>query len=415
MEQVVGKSYGVFLWVFLAVRSLNEGLTNGDSISTLQRRLHLIPADLETFFLHMLHQVEPIYRSSMACTFQEALQAVEPMPLLAYSFLDEEDPCFAINLECQEMSKEKMKARNEKTSRRINGRCKGLLEVRKSWHWPEFWGNKVEFIHRTARDFLLTKEMQCFLQSSCDEELSMGRTLSRTYLSLIKTLPSWGIELLGSHIERCMYFAYNTEVERGTSDCVMLDELEHVMRRRCSEDAAIVTGGLDAAKDDWLFELAVTNGLRIYVQERLTKDNPLAHQTQTSILGYALHVYKKPLRSSEIDIAALVHLLLRSGISAQHAPIKAWLSAIIGEDMSARATEDRFKALGILIQYGADSREVLDHEELVECAKSKSNKTNWRMIQFSQSCLIIAKRSWENWNASSKQMDRAERRELSLR
>lgn len=274
VDQVVRKSHGVFLWVFLVVRSLNEGLTNGDSILTLQERFRLIPADLEQFFLHILDQVEPIYRPKMAYTFQQALQAGAPMPVLAYSFLDENDPDFAISPDCRNLDKESMKARNQKVARRLNGRCKCLLEVHRSWHWPEFWGNKVEFIHRTARDYLLSREMQCFLQSQCDTEITTYRQLSRAYLCLIRTLPSSDTELLLSHIDRCMYFAYNAEIDQGTSDCAMLEKLEQVVRERCSQDATIVASGLDATADDWMLDLAARNGLQIYVKDRLAQDAP---------------------------------------------------------------------------------------------------------------------------------------------
>jgi len=39
IEEIVQTADGVFLWVFLVVRSLLEGLTNADRIVDLQRRL----------------------------------------------------------------------------------------------------------------------------------------------------------------------------------------------------------------------------------------------------------------------------------------------------------------------------------------------------------------------------------------
>ena len=230
IQEIVKKSCGVFLWVFLVVRSLNDGLTNGDSLSTLQTRLHQLPSDLETFFYHILNQVEEIYRPSMARSFQEALQASEPMPLLAYSFLDEEDPDFAITLRLREVQKPDMRIRNQRMSRRINGRSKGLLEIHRGWQWPEFWGDKVEFFHRTVRDFLLTTEMQDFLNRNSDHSLNINRSLSRAYLCLIKTLPSYGAELLSPYAEKCMLLAHQAELETNTTDISMLDELENVIR-----------------------------------------------------------------------------------------------------------------------------------------------------------------------------------------
>lgn len=39
ISEIAGKASGVFLWVDLVLRSLLEGLTHGDSISVLQRRV----------------------------------------------------------------------------------------------------------------------------------------------------------------------------------------------------------------------------------------------------------------------------------------------------------------------------------------------------------------------------------------
>ena len=47
--EVVDRAHGVFLWVFLVVRSLLQGLTNADRIADLQRRLRRLPVDLNKF------------------------------------------------------------------------------------------------------------------------------------------------------------------------------------------------------------------------------------------------------------------------------------------------------------------------------------------------------------------------------
>lgn len=47
-DEIVSRAQGVFLWVFLVVRSLMDGLTNADRITDLERRLQALPTDLET-------------------------------------------------------------------------------------------------------------------------------------------------------------------------------------------------------------------------------------------------------------------------------------------------------------------------------------------------------------------------------
>ncbi|MCJ1395091.1 hypothetical protein MMC18_007972, partial [Xylographa bjoerkii] len=61
IHDISAKSSGVFLWVYLVIRSLKDGLRNGDSISDLQRRVDSFPSDLEDYFMHILGRLEPFY------------------------------------------------------------------------------------------------------------------------------------------------------------------------------------------------------------------------------------------------------------------------------------------------------------------------------------------------------------------
>jgi len=72
---------GVFLWVFLVVRSLKEGITNADTVSMLQKRLRELPSDLESFFRLILDHVDKIYWEGTTQAFQMALTAVKPLPV----------------------------------------------------------------------------------------------------------------------------------------------------------------------------------------------------------------------------------------------------------------------------------------------------------------------------------------------
>src|SRR5262249_45672550 len=53
-EEILQKSAGVFLWVYLVVRSLLQGLKYADNAQLLWKRLRSFPPDLDDFFLHML-------------------------------------------------------------------------------------------------------------------------------------------------------------------------------------------------------------------------------------------------------------------------------------------------------------------------------------------------------------------------
>jgi hypothetical protein len=72
------------------VKSLLEGLKNEDKLSTLQRRLRILPTDLEEYFQHMLDNIEVVYQQQASESFQYALSTPGPLTLLTFSFLDDE-------------------------------------------------------------------------------------------------------------------------------------------------------------------------------------------------------------------------------------------------------------------------------------------------------------------------------------
>jgi hypothetical protein len=61
VSEIVDRSSGVFLCVYLVIHSLQEGLSNADRIDNLQARLRALPADLAAFFMHMLKDTNGLY------------------------------------------------------------------------------------------------------------------------------------------------------------------------------------------------------------------------------------------------------------------------------------------------------------------------------------------------------------------
>ncbi|KAF2106137.1 hypothetical protein BDV96DRAFT_626020 [Lophiotrema nucula] len=163
VEEIVQAANGVFLWVFLVVRSFQEGLNNGDSALDLRRRLSQLPS-ISTKFYHG-HSAE---------MFTVTLEGQEEIPLTAYWFLreDEED---VLRLETRPLSIQEVNKRIRDTTKRLNASCKGLLEVR------------VVFLHRTVRDYLTLDETRALLQSCFDDDLSADAGTQRLDSSREKT------------------------------------------------------------------------------------------------------------------------------------------------------------------------------------------------------------------------------------
>ena len=152
VEEITRKAQGVFLWVFLVVRSLRNGISNGDSASLLRQRLAEIPSNLEIFFEKIISSVEPIYREQMALVFQIALLSPEPINLAVLWFLDEPSE-YELGTSRVSLNEGDIARVEALMSRRLNGRYKGLLEA--TGQGDHLTAN---FLHRTIRDYLQTKK-----------------------------------------------------------------------------------------------------------------------------------------------------------------------------------------------------------------------------------------------------------------
>ena len=120
MLEIVGKAEGVFLWVFLVVRSLLRGLDKHDSISMLEQRLERLPSDLETYFQHILDSIEDVYHDHAARMFQLATRA-EDLPLMAFWYLPEErsNPELALKRAIEPLSSADAEAFQEEATYRV--------------------------------------------------------------------------------------------------------------------------------------------------------------------------------------------------------------------------------------------------------------------------------------------------------
>lgn len=185
VSEIVAKSNGVFLWVFLVTKLLREGLTNRDAFVDLRRRLESFPSELEPFFKTMLEAVDPFYYSHMSTALQIANASISRrLTFLAYSFhfQEYEDSDYAINHPIRVMNEAEVEEIRSNTSWHLDSRTRGLLEVN-----PQ--DGTVTFLHRTAKDFLNTQEMYDFLISKADCRLNFSPILSllKAHVAMIKT------------------------------------------------------------------------------------------------------------------------------------------------------------------------------------------------------------------------------------
>jgi hypothetical protein len=180
VSSIVREADGVFLWVFLVVRSLLDGLTSSDRIKDLRDRLNETPKDLQDYFRTILFSTENRYRKQTARIFAVAVNTELELPLMAYWIIGQEDPKYVFNCPAQIIAMDDLDSRIENMRRRLKVLSKGLLtaeETDSSPRWqmhyrkPELrlFKFKVLFLHKTVKDYLQTPDAQSMLQSWTDD------------------------------------------------------------------------------------------------------------------------------------------------------------------------------------------------------------------------------------------------------
>ena len=299
IEEIVEKAQGVFLWVFLVVRSLAEGLDNADRFIDLQRRLRSFPADLDAYFRHILFSLDPVYREQTAHAFQVSLYTKTPLSLLNHWFLDreEEHEGFATEVKVEELSQDEVESRNAEMRKRLNGRCKGLLEVTSS--------GVVGFLHRTVKDFLLAEDMQRLIVTWAHDQFDADLAICKTRLAEFKSA-RFEVEgyirpghFLGL-VDNIFDHAREVEIRTGHTPMASLDALDRAILQIGARYS--IVGSIldritrqhrdresDVEAHNSFLTFAITRELGIYIKNKLDWDPGLLHNKKgRPLLDYAL-------------------------------------------------------------------------------------------------------------------------------
>jgi 6-pyruvoyl-tetrahydropterin synthase len=229
VSEVTEKAQGVFLWVHLVVMSLLEGLRDGDRIIDLQRRLLLLPSDLDQLFQKVLSGIDPKYLNQASKFFQLVRTVSEPISLHTFSFTEEELET-ALSAEIKGMPSEERRFRADQMRRRLNSRCKGLLEV------PDLKSHgeqaKVQYLHRTVKDFLALESTGQYISSWTTEQFDADLQLSIGYMLDLKSLvvyPKMSLYTEFWHpFRRCIDYSIRVEPRNRDTYIAILNEIAKI-------------------------------------------------------------------------------------------------------------------------------------------------------------------------------------------
>ncbi|QIX02212.1 hypothetical protein AMS68_007729 [Peltaster fructicola] len=239
VREIIEKADGVFLWVFLVVKSLLRGLRNGDDMATLHRRLAKMPRDLNSFFDRMLDSTEQIYKKPAAALLLTASRT-RSLPLITFRYLplEMETPdavlsCHAPQLQDNDTEAQAMLKEAENY---IAACCRDLMELHYvNYDEPYGWlGSTANFTHRTVGEYLNQKEVQRRLVEhlTVDASFNAWRFITQVYIMQAKSVPldekASQSRLLLDTAERAVEYAGHYETATKTSAWPLVQELARV-------------------------------------------------------------------------------------------------------------------------------------------------------------------------------------------
>ncbi|RDL38738.1 uncharacterized protein BP5553_03078 [Venustampulla echinocandica] len=328
IREICVKAQGVFLWVVLVVRSLVEGVENNDHMSDLQRRLRMLPSDLQEYFSHIMAGLEEFYMKRASQFFQIALSSDGPLTLLTYSLIHDET-ITSHSSSVGPLTDTEIERMHKKASDQINACCKGLMEVKQREFFPGISQYSVEFLHRTVKDFLLNKISDDFLKQGKGPDFDLPVLLSRAFLYQIRRVPTHHPEELrkdlGLLVDNLTF--YGSQVESQTQSCEftkpMMNEVGNLLStyskfkdpvtpifigRESTQEYEPMLFGKDfeanpAALTKSLLILSMRTDMRFYFEAKLDENQHLLlDETYRPLIDYARRAPRTPTKPAIFEL-----------------------------------------------------------------------------------------------------------------
>ncbi|KAK3329135.1 hypothetical protein B0H66DRAFT_14431 [Apodospora peruviana] len=343
VDEITSRAHGVFLWVFLVIRQLRDGLTNYDSGNDLWKRIDAIPSDLEQFFKQILGSVEPFYHDKMAETLLIAAAGKEPLHGAIYSFHDMsfDDKYYAIREPVVPWNLKEFLEFMEPFSRRLSSRTKGLLEINTL--------ERVEFLHRTVRDFLRTSDMMTFLAHKARPRFDPNLAIFQGYICWIKhanflsAAEGLFFRSSGSHLtsalEEALSYASDSDDYKNPFDSLvhdLIDELEFSVQKMFKSGQASFAGTDTVQRTQNVFSKCVLrSGLGDYPMKKMAKMPGYLDDLEVPPLSLILRVDDKRKATDSVEWSARRINLLRALLEKKHDPNQIYRSPFSGIQTTA--------------------------------------------------------------------------------
>ena len=353
LETIIQKAAGVFLWVNLVVHSLLAGLINADRIVDLQKRLDFLPPDLENLYEKILNDLDPFYFEHASQYFRLVRASPEPPTLLCMFFADEEPESFQ-TYKAQILDNEEEQLRADVMRRRINSRCKGLLEVspgypkhrhgdsEMNWfkgiapsnqkHHSSMFSSSpdstVQYLHKTVKDFLESPKVWFQLLEKNANEYNPHLALCRSFVLQLKCINrAWNDNSsILYFVRRCLQHVCSIQ-EAGDDGALAPDLVAILDELDCAATELAQSPGLTF--QDWprplhvefgvrtFLSLTVRLGFNFYIEQKVNRGCLVVDDTETwPLLADAITMNETLIRHfgcSALVNVKMVNLLLSRG------------------------------------------------------------------------------------------------------
>ena len=376
IDEIVIRANGVFLWVFLVVQSLRRGMTNRDTIPELLERIRTIPVELEEFFHHILDSAERVYHKQAARLYLIRVCAPATLTAMDVSYFAEEGPTFALQYQVPSWGEINVHDRCLETRTRVAARCTDLLEFTDD--------DGIQFLHRTVKDFLETKDMQRLLDERAGENFNAHVYLCNSAVVQVKTFARKPVDVkpwqqLDILLGNFMHHAHQLEI-RSLLDYSLITELEQAivpLRTRTESKSKLYSYFWDSNfsvddprleydyRDGWLGDLALRHEIRGY--EAIEAENFVEEikQGRRAFSRPSLDILLLSTPRSRLQAEAVKLLLHRGANPNENTMLKSvwkrYLSSFEQSRILSSEEHSTCRVIQSLFEYGADP--IFDGDE----------------------------------------------------
>ncbi|KAF4457938.1 small s [Fusarium albosuccineum] len=275
-DMVATKAEGVWLWTFLVIRNLLGELSGHSTFQDVKYKLESLPGELEDYYDRILSKLNPVDRLEADRIFLIAINAVKPLPVFALPWIAQyhKDPWFAISSPIQPVSTAEIEQICTSWSTSLGNRCGDLLEIHEYSSDVPLLTLRVDFLHRTVKDYL-TASYQQILQLRVPADFKVNHALCNIMLRLLKSLD---IDLnslermrpILSIVDEFLYYARELDLV-GEVDLDVIDELDLTISEHRQKDRHHWTNARDSRNEDYFHEFNQCTFVALAIQAKLCR------------------------------------------------------------------------------------------------------------------------------------------------